>query len=895
MADATATGTPPSGEPLPTSPALLGLPETVRESTELPALGADLSSEFSAIPTDASSNNASFSSTPPTILTDAASIASESSKPDLSTITATLASLDQSEPPEHIEQTVEVGTPHRDLPIPEPTASENKENRTPKRARAARSITRTPVYNLSKLAGTHMHGKRRANGDEVGSKRRRTTPADDGPVADRKARAGGPSMSASPRRARGVVKAVSVKGKGKVPAVATRRATRASGVAPIENAITAVSSSLGKRSRKTSEPARVPRELRRLQDTNEFVGIEAKPVLHTVWSNGKYIDPNELNESGEPLHKKVRKNAAPKPQPDEDEEPVPEATPIVQAPSKRVKKWLSKGLYAGQEAPADYTAGLSAADKKKLAQLPELKPSGKVNKTLPFPMFAGLRTLINGRDFKLPYDVCNPLPPGQPKPDEWRKMTKNRFVGDAGTYWRKTDHFKDYQSKCVCKPEDGCAEDCQNRIMLYECDDTNCNVGKEHCQNRAFQNLTERTKKGGRFRVGVEVVKTADRGHGVRSNRCFQPNQIIMEYTGEIITEAECERRMNEKYKDNECYYLMAFDQNMIIDATTGSIARFVNHSCDPNCRMEKWIVHGQPRMALFAGEKPIMTGDELTYDYNFDPFSAKNVQTCLCGSANCRGVLGPKVSKAPKGEVKTIKETVKAVAKAGKRKLQALLGGADDAGPSKKRKVAKATGAKRSLGAKTTAALKKTANSISVNAAAAFGASQPKKPAPSISVRKATLVKTSKVYTKNGKQLMLADTIVSKASTIVAASKPGPKKKQKAIAKASPAKGKAKATTKMASRGTIKATIKSAGVKGGVKSTVKSTKHAIGKTASKTASKTAAKATGKTAGKKTVKKTPRVAKQSILASPEESAPAEGSSISVKGPRKVLELPQTQN
>lgn len=88
--------------------------------------------------------------------------------------------------------------------------------------------------------------------------------------------------------------------------------------------------------------------------------------------------------------------------------------------------------------------------------------------------------------------------------------------------------------------------------MLYECDDTNCNAGKEYCQNRAFQNLTERTKKGGRFRVGVEVVKTSDRGYGVRSNRCFEPNQIIMEYTGEIITEAECERRMNEKYKDNE-------------------------------------------------------------------------------------------------------------------------------------------------------------------------------------------------------------------------------------------------------------------------------------------------------------------------------------------------------
>lgn len=885
-------------------------PEPLRETTELPTPVADLNSEFSAVQTDASSNNASFSSTPPTTLTDAASIASESSKPDLNTITATLASLDQSEPLERIEQTVEVGTPHRDQFTPQPTASEEKENLTPRRARSARSSTRTPVYNLAKLAGTFIHGKRRANGDEVREKRRRTIQA-----AGSDAQPLGSSLSASPKTARGTAKAA---------AALTRRATRSSGTAATES-VAAALSSLGKRGRKTSEPARVPRELRRLQDTNEFTGVEAKPVLHTIWSNGKYIDPRELDESGEPLAKKPRKSIRKEEPKGEEQKASEEPEPVVQVPAKRVKKWLSKGLYAGQDAPADYTSGLSTADKKKLAQLPELKPSGKFNKTLPLPMFAGLRTLINGRDFKLPFDVCNPLPPGQPKPDEWRKMTKSenpflkfqtamrhhgtnsildRFVGDAGTYWRKTDHFKDYQSKCVCKPEDGCAEDCQNRIMLYECDETNCNVGKEHCQNRAFQNLTERTKKGGRFRVGVEVLKTADRGHGVRSNRCFEPNQIIMEYTGEIITEAECERRMNEKYKDNEvssnradfeylltdsfpqCYYLMAFDQNMIIDATTGSIARFVNHSCDPNCRMEKWIVHGQPRMALFAGDKPIMTGEELTYDYNFDPFSAKNVQKCLCGSANCRGVLGPKVSKLPKGEAKNvIKETVKAATKAGKRKLQALIGGDDNAAPNKKRKIAKATGAKRSLGAKATAAVKKTASSISVNAKAALAAAQPKKPVASISVRKATLVKASKVYTKNGKQLLLADTIVSKSSTIVATPKAAPKKRTKAIA--SPIKGKAKpkakpvakTASKSAGKGTIKATIKSAGVKGSIRGTVKTAKRTI----------------SKTAGKKTVKKTTRVAKQSILASPEESAPAEGGSISVKGPRKALEISRTQN
>jgi histone-lysine N-methyltransferase ASH1L len=139
----------------------------------------------------------------------------------------------------------------------------------------------------------------------------------------------------------------------------------------------------------------------------------------------------------------------------------------------------------------------------------------------------------------------------------------------------------------------------------------------------------------------------------------------------------------------------MSFDQNMVIDATKGSIARFVNHSCSPNSRMVKWIVGGKPRMALFAGDNPIMSGDELTYDYNFNPFSAKNVQECRCGSENCRGVLGPK----PKPVKEVIKETFNATVKAGKRKLKELLGAEEDSDSRspKKRKIKEATGIKRS------------------------------------------------------------------------------------------------------------------------------------------------------------------------------------------------------
>lgn len=282
--------------------------------------------------------------------------------------------------------------------------------------------------------------------------------------------------------------------------------------------------------------------------------------------------------------------------------------------------------------------------------------------------------------------------------------------------------------------------------MMYECDATNCNIGEDHCTNRSWAELEKRRdqKTSNIYTIGVEVFKTVDRGFGVRSNRCFEPGQIIVEYTGEIITEEECDRRMNEDYKDKDvscqylmvaassklirlqCYYLMSYEQNMILDATKGSIARFVNHSCNPNCNMVKWVVKGKPRIALFALNRQILTGEELTYDYNFNPFAANNVQECRCGSENCRGIVGPR-PKVPQDKAK-LELVKKAIKRAGgsttKRKFKELMGqdsddSEDDAPTQKKRKIAgpKALGKKmmaktfaKSVAKRTTNAFKKLA-----------------------------------------------------------------------------------------------------------------------------------------------------------------------------------------
>ncbi|KAG6073715.1 hypothetical protein E4U15_006327 [Claviceps sp. LM218 group G6] len=643
--------------------------------------------------TDTSSSAASSGSTPPTTVADTDSQHSDVSKLDVITVAAP-------------EDAIYVASAESQ----EPTPSQSPPYRRPRRARASE-----PVYNLSKLSGTSGHGKRRAKGDRVAENRRRTISG--GTLI------GSIDVAAEPTTSKPRDKALTAgvdmesshlfRSSASLDSPRTRRqqihmsprpqrmSSRLSGMPSVTVSLT----NMTRNSRRAVNQGvtHLSRELRRLQDTNEFSGVDDRPVVHTVWSNGKYVDPNapratptKKSMAKEPEEENKRVKGGPKNKKDANEkkgqkekrtkeaevDEAEEAEPGVEEPEpvvntkqrKATKKYLDRGLYAGQDMPIDVFKGLTPAERKQLATQPELKElskTGPVNKVMPMPIYTGLRTLFAGRDFKLPYNVCNPMPPGQPKPDEWKKMTKNRFIGDSRDYWRKVPHLHDL-SKCVCKPEDGCGDNCQNRIMLYECDDGNCNVGEALCTNRSFADLASRRAKGGKYRIGVEVIKTSDRGYGVRSNRCFQPNQIIMEYTGEIITEVECERRMKEEYKNNECYYLMSFDQNMIIDATTGSIARFVNHSCKPNCRMIKWIVSGQPRMALFAGDRPIMTGDELTYDYNFDPFS-KNVQTCLCGEANCRGVLGPKPRDVKPTKV-DLNKTIKATVKAGKRKLKELM-----------------------------------------------------------------------------------------------------------------------------------------------------------------------------------------------------------------------------
>eukprot|EP00898_Chlorokybus_atmophyticus_P006702 jgi/Chlat1/7032/Chrsp56S06703 len=141
--------------------------------------------------------------------------------------------------------------------------------------------------------------------------------------------------------------------------------------------------------------------------------------------------------------------------------------------------------------------------------------------------------------------------------------------------------------------------------------------------------------------ANVDKGRCGAKGFGVIAQDVIRRGSFILEYCGEVINEALFKERTTE-YAERGIrhHYFMTLGTNEVIDATMkANIARFMNHSCDPNCETQKWEVCGELSVGFFA-IKNIKKGEELTFDYKFERcgFSA---QVCHCGAANCRGMIG--------------------------------------------------------------------------------------------------------------------------------------------------------------------------------------------------------------------------------------------------------------
>uniref|UniRef100_A0A803M903 Uncharacterized protein n=1 Tax=Chenopodium quinoa TaxID=63459 RepID=A0A803M903_CHEQI len=174
-----------------------------------------------------------------------------------------------------------------------------------------------------------------------------------------------------------------------------------------------------------------------------------------------------------------------------------------------------------------------------------------------------------------------------------------------------------------------CSDDCVCRVQSISCS-RSCHCS-DACTNKPFR----KEKK-------IKIVRTELCGWGVEAAEAINKGDFIIEYVGEVIDDLLCTQRLwDMKNKEVKNFYMCEIRKDFTIDATfKGNASRFLNHSCDPNCKLEKWQVEGDIRVGAFAA-RPIKIGEPLTYDYRFVQFGPE--VKCCCGAGNCQGYLGAK------------------------------------------------------------------------------------------------------------------------------------------------------------------------------------------------------------------------------------------------------------
>lgn len=137
------------------------------------------------------------------------------------------------------------------------------------------------------------------------------------------------------------------------------------------------------------------------------------------------------------------------------------------------------------------------------------------------------------------------------------------------------------------------------------------------------------------------VRRSPIHGKGVFALASIHKGDRIIEYKGELITDAQADRRYSKLHENSAHTMLFSVDEKWVIDATRkGNSARWINHSCSPNCEVDD-----EGLRIFIDARRDIRPGEELTYDYNLQigekhTKANKKAHACYCGARRCRGTM---------------------------------------------------------------------------------------------------------------------------------------------------------------------------------------------------------------------------------------------------------------
>ncbi|KOS18004.1 Histone-lysine N-methyltransferase [Escovopsis weberi] len=173
-----------------------------------------------------------------------------------------------------------------------------------------------------------------------------------------------------------------------------------------------------------------------------------------------------------------------------------------------------------------------------------------------------------------------------------------------------------------------------NRRFVADLNDQKKTLGQDSDVFK-FNQLKKRKKP-------VKFARSAIHNWGLYAMENIGKDDMIIEYVGEEVRQQIAEIREARYLKSGiGSSYLFRIDDNTVIDATKkGGIARFINHSCMPNCTAKIIKVEGSKRIVIYA-LRDIALNEELTYDYKFErEIGSTDRIPCLCGTAACKGFL---------------------------------------------------------------------------------------------------------------------------------------------------------------------------------------------------------------------------------------------------------------
>ncbi|KAM8849356.1 histone-lysine N-methyltransferase 2C isoform 1-T1 [Spinachia spinachia] len=139
------------------------------------------------------------------------------------------------------------------------------------------------------------------------------------------------------------------------------------------------------------------------------------------------------------------------------------------------------------------------------------------------------------------------------------------------------------------------------------------------------------------WRANVYLARSRVQGLGLFAARDIEKQTMVIEYNGTVLRNEVAIRKEKSYKSQNRTMFMFRIDSEHVVDATrTGGLARYINHSCAPNCVAEV-VTFERGYKIIISCNRRVEKGEELCFDYQFDTVEGQHKIACQCGAPECR------------------------------------------------------------------------------------------------------------------------------------------------------------------------------------------------------------------------------------------------------------------